>query len=89
MKIQAFLKIAVVATAALAAYAFSGSASSPQQYLTFDANVNECTDLVLAECIVTGNEICRIDINGKIMELYDLGCNNVIKHNSSTPVNWN
>ena len=29
MKIQAFLKIAVVATAALAAYAFSGSASSP------------------------------------------------------------
>jgi len=58
MKIQAFLKIAVVATAALAAYAFSGS-NANDLYIHEDGKCRNIT----APCGPSGNELCKLVIS--------------------------
>ena len=88
MKIQAFLKIAVVATAALAAYAFSGNnGNSQSQFYTYDASSKKCKDIVTAGCKGTGSYTCRININNQTMPLYDLVCENPILHDDPEPLN--
>ena len=89
MKINVLMKIAVVFMAAFGAYAFSGSNLNSQQYKTFDESLQICTNLVTAECTEFGNNECRINFNGKVMPLFDLGCTEAIKHNSNELVIWN
>ena len=86
MKIQAFLKIAVVATAALAAYAFSGNQNVPfKEFYRHDGE--KCTDLIEAMCDTDGTQSCFILVNQDVENIFDLSCIQAT-HVNSTPVAW-
>ena len=86
MKIQAFLKIAVVATAALAAYAFSGSTESLDLYsIKVDG---QCTNIQAGCTNPENGPSCTIIMDGLSTDVFDLSCSRVIKHHNSNPVQW-
>ena len=73
MKIQAFLKIAVVATAALAAYAFSGSAKQQETFYIREGSL--CVNHKTSLCKVDGIVPCVITLNSQPTQVWsDLGC---------------
>ena len=85
MKIQAFLKFAVVAMAAYGAYAFSGNNANEQ--LTFKRS-DTCQNIT-AECSEKSDgEACMILVDKKPIPVLGLDCYTEIKHDSNQPVYW-
>ncbi|HLS10868.1 MAG TPA: hypothetical protein VK050_01775 [Flavobacteriaceae bacterium] len=90
MKTNVVMKIAVVFMAAFGAYAFSGSNAqqTPFTDVYYLNSENQCVNIE-ARCsrLVTG-ENCQIFVNGKIMPVFDLGCEINVSHNDILPVEW-
>lgn len=91
MKTNVLMKIAVVFMAAFGAYAFSGNTSSQQSPFTevYYLDENDVCTNILAKCSKTGNESCMILINDVHTDVFDLTCEQSIKHNKPEYVEWN
>lgn len=87
MKTQLILKIAVVAMAALGAYAFSGNNANEQ--LTFKRS-DTCQNITAACSNQNEGPKCMIEVieSGQPIEVYDTLCEKVIRHSNSLPVIW-
>lgn len=90
MKAKSILKIAVVAMAALGAYAFNGNVKEQdpfkEVYLLKDGGI--CTN-ILARCSNNGDFDCQIEYLGLPMDAFELGCSVHIKHRvPNTHVEW-
>jgi len=83
MRTKSILKIAVVATAALAAYAFNGNSQQP----TFIHDGSQCMNIDYA-CDYNGVFDCLITTNkGDVLPAWlDTECLIVAKHSSKDPV---
>lgn len=87
MKTKSILKIAVVAMAALGAYAFSGNnANELKPFKIKEGGV--CTN-ILAGCSNTQDgPICKIVSNNDMLTVYQTDCMIEARHYSETPVQW-
>jgi len=83
MKTKSILKIAVVATAALAANAFNGNSANELTYKRSDTCQN-----IIAACDPSGSVTCMIEINGVDFPVFDTECKPEIKHLDLEPVQW-
>jgi len=85
MRTKSILKIAVVATAALAAYAFNGNSSSQNSlYIHKDGLCRNIEEV----CDFNGNYSCKIiTLGGTPYQVWsDLMCNIEAEHSISTPI---
>lgn len=82
MKIQAFLKIAVVATAALAAYAFSNTSIN-----TYKVDEGQGCRNIQVACDSSGLEFCFVQTKqGEFQVWSDLNCTVEMTHTNSLPI---
>ena len=81
MKTNVIMKIAVVFMAAFGAYAFSGNANEIDQFSYKDSGI--CTAVTVL-CSNEGNYTCRVKLqaNSNIVDVWDLQCMQLIKHNT-------
>lgn len=87
MKTNVLMKIAVVLMAAFGAYAFSGNTHKNDQF-SYKNNSDVCTNITVA-CSDSGLYTCRVELvpNSTPVDIWDLECMRVIKHNTSEVFN--